>query len=334
MRAMVLNAFGPIEHSPLVLSDRQMPDPGPGQVLVKVQVCGVCRTDLHVVEGDLPGARVPIIPGHQIVGRVERVSEGVTEFVCGDRVGVAWLYQTCGACEFCLTGRENLCRGARFTSFHVNGGFAEYAVVGAAFAYHVGRAMAVEQSAPLMCAGIIGYRALRFARSNGATRLGLIGFGASAHICIQVARHLGMDVFVFSRSKLHQAHAMALGAVWAGSLNDDPQIKLGSIVNFAPAGETVPPALEKLDRAGILVLAGIHMSPVPQLEYDRHLYHERQIRSVMAATRRDGQELINLAESVPIKTDVELFDLSEANLALQKLKRSEITGSAVLRVSQ
>lgn len=333
MRAMVLNGFGPIEQSPLELMERAEPEVGIGQVLVKVEACGVCRTDLHMVEGELPAAAVPIVPGHQIVGRIARVAEGVQEFSEADRVGVAWLHETCGLCEFCCSERENLCRNARFTSFHVDGGFAEYAVVPAGFAYRLRESGPATEAAPLLCAGIIGYRALRFARGNGAKALGLIGFGASAHICIQVARHWGMDVFVFSRSVEHQAQAMALGAVWAGTLDDEVAVSLDGMIDFTPAGETVPAALEKLDRGGVLVLAGIHMSSVPALDYETHLYYERQIRSVTAATREDGRALLKLAEDVPLITEVEVFELAQANEALGKLKRGRIKGAAVLQIA-
>jgi len=334
MQAMVLNHFAPIETSPLILTECADPQPSPDQLLVKVEACGVCRTDLHVVEGELPAAKLPIIPGHQVVGEVIAAPETGCEFHRGDRVGIAWLNQTCGQCRSCLSGRENLCRHARFTGYDVDGGFAEHMVVPHDFTYPIKQTIPAEQAAPLLCAGIIGYRALKFALADDAKRLGLIGFGASAHIAIQVARYRGCDVFVLTRSEDHRSHARQLGAAWTGSLDDDPGVRLESIINFAPAGQTVPAALEKLDRGGSLVLAGIHMSPVPELHYDKHLYHERQIRSVMAATRRDARELLKLAEEIPIKTDVQVFNLPEANLALQKLKLSQLTGSAVLKIGQ
>ena len=335
MRAMLLKKFAPIEQSPLELTECAPPEPHEGELLLKVDVCGVCRTDLHLVEGELLHAKLPIIPGHQIIGDVVKISGPVGNFQIGDRVGVAWLYETCGQCEFCRSGRENLCREARFTSYDVDGGFAEFATVPAAFAYRINRNIPAENAAPLLCAGIVGYRALRFACEDETKHLGIIGFGASAHIVIQVARFWGCDVYVFSRAKEHLAHARRLGAVWTGDLEDDPPVKLQSIIDFAPAGATVPAALEKLDRGGRLILAGIHMSPVPTLNYEKHLYHERQIRSVMAATRRDGQELLDLAAEIPINTDVEVFDLADANTALQRLKASQLKGSAVLtRISR
>lgn len=334
MRAMVLRAFGAVEDSPLALADCPDPQAGEGQLLVKVAACGVCRTDLHVVEGELPGAKLPIIPGHQVVGEVVTVPRGERRFACGDRVGVAWLYQTCQVCPFCTSGRENLCRSARFTSYDVDGGFAEYIVVPSEFAYPIKTTVSPDQAAPLLCAGIIGYRALTFGCAEGRKRLGLIGFGASAHIAIQVARHMGREVFVFTRSQEHREHARRLGAVWAGGLDEEAPVALDAIVNFAPAGRTVGLALEKLDRGGMLVLAGIHMSPIGPLDYDKHLYYEKQIRSVTAATRGDAAALLNLADEIPIATDVEVFELSEANVALQKLKHSQLTGSAVLKIGR
>lgn len=332
MKAMVLKTFGPIDQSPLRLQDVANPTPGPDELLVRVDVCGVCRTDLHIVEGELPETKLPIIPGHQVVGGVVECGEKAGRFSVGDRVGMAWLNHTCGRCGFCTTGRENLCRDARFTGFDVNGGFAEFAVVPAEFAYHVPDEIPIENVAPLLCAGIIGYRSLKFACENDRQRIGMVGFGASAHIAIQVARHWGKDVYVFSRTEHHREHARQLGAVWVGGLEDDLDVKLDSAVFFAPSGKLIPPILEKLDRGGSLVLAGIYLSPTPPLDYEKHLYHERQIRSVMAATRQDGQELIDLGQSIPIRTDIEMFPLDKANEALKKLKASDLRGSAVLKI--
>ncbi len=334
MRAQVLENQAPIEQGPLVLRDVPAPEPEAGQVCVRVNVCGVCHTDLHEAEGDLELPRRPVIPGHQAVGRVDAVGEGVTDLAAGDRVGVAWLYETCGQCRFCRRGDENLCPDARFTGFHTDGGFAEYLVVPASFAYPVPKAFPDEQAAPLLCAGIIGYRALRRSRVEPGGRLGLYGFGASAHVTIQVARHWDCEVYVFTRSPEHKAHARKLGAAWVGEVPETPPERLDGSVIFAPAGKLVPPALEVLDKGGTLALAGIHMSDVPPLVYQDHLYHEKTLTSVAAATRDDGRELMHLAAEVPIRTDVETFPLEEANEALRRLKESAISGAGVLRIAE
>ncbi len=332
MKAMLLDRAGDVASDPLQLRDLPMPLPGPGEVLVKVQVCAVCRTDLHVIEGELPDVKRPLIPGHQVVGTVARLGAGVTEVQEGDRVGIAWLQGTCGTCEFCTSGRENLCLKARFTGYQVDGGYAEYAVVPARFAYPIPPAFADEAAAPLLCAGIIGYRALRLSGIKPGQRLGLYGFGASAHIAIQIARHWGCQVYVSSLKAEHQALARELGAVWVGGAQDVPPDSLHGSIIFAPAGELVPPALRALERGGTLALAGIHMSPIPSLDYDRDVFGERVLRSVTANTRQDGIDLLREAAAIPIIPRTVRFPLPQANRALQALKAGSFQGAAVLTI--
>jgi len=334
MRAMILEHSANIAAELLRLRDVPVPDPGPGLVLVQVRVCGVCRTDLHIVEGDLPAVKRPIIPGHEVVGVVARVGSGLRDgnIKEGDRVGVAWLQGTCGRCEFCLSRRENLCAQATFTGYCVDGGYAEYLVVPAAFAYPLPSAFTDDEAAPLLCAGIIGYRALRLSGVKPGQRLGLYGFGASAHITIQVARHWGCSVYVCSLREEHRALARGLGAVWVGGAADPPPDKLHGSIIFAPAGELVPPALRALEKGGTLALAGIHMSPIPMIDYDRELFGERTIRSVTANTKQDGLDLLQEAAAIPIRPHTQRFRLEEANQALQMLKAGTISGAGVLAV--
>jgi propanol-preferring alcohol dehydrogenase len=329
---MVLTHPGPAEDARLRLVDLPTPEPGPGEIRVRVEVCGVCRTDLHVVEGDLPPHKEGIIPGHEVVGRVEKLGEGASRFQVGDRVGIAWLHASCGVCGYCLRGDENLCERPTFTGWHVDGGYAEYAVAVEAFAYPLPEAVSSREAAPFLCAGIIGYRALRRSDVKPGEPLGLYGFGASAHVVIQIARHWGCPVYVSTRGERHQALARELGAVWVGRADAIPPAKLRSAILFAPAGELVPPALQALDRGGTLALAGIYMTPIPALDYDRDLFQERNLRSVTANTRRDGEELLRLAAEVPLHTHTEEFSLEEANEALRKLKLDGVRGAAVLRV--
>lgn len=332
MKAMLLDRAGDVASDPLQLRDLPVPLPGPGEVLVKVQVCAVCRTDLHVIEGELPDVKHPLIPGHQVVGTVTQVGPGVADVREGDRVGIAWLQGTCGICEFCKSGRENLCLKARFTGYQVDGGYAEYAVVPARFAYPIPPAFADEAAAPLLCAGIIGYRALRLSGIKPGQRLGLYGFGASAHIAIQIARHWGCQVYVSSLKAEHQALARELGAVWVGGAQDVPPDSLHGSIIFAPAGELVPPALRALERGGTLALAGIHMSPIPSLDYDRDVFGERVLRSVTANTRQDGIDLLREAAAIPITPRTVRFPLPQANQALQALKAGSFQGAAVLTI--
>lgn len=332
MNAMVLDRSADVATGPLHLRDVPVPRPASGEVLVKVRVCGVCRTDLHVVEGELPDIRLPLIPGHQVVGTVAELGAGVSELREGDRVGIAWLQATCGACEFCTSGRENLCEKARFTGYQADGGYAEYAVVPARYAYPIPPVFSDDEAAPLLCAGIIGYRALRLSGIKPGQRLGLYGFGASAHIAIQIARHWGCQVYVSSLKPEHQALARTLGAAWVGGALDRPPVPLHGSIIFAPAGDLVPPALRALERGGTLALAGIHMSPIPSLDYDREVFGERVLRSVTANTRQDGLDLLRDAAAIPIKPHTVRYPLRQANQALQDLKAGSFQGAAVLTV--
>jgi propanol-preferring alcohol dehydrogenase len=331
MRAAILRAPQPVETNPLAIVDVPAPQPGPTDVLVRVAACGVCRTDLHVTEGELTPRKSPIIPGHQVVGTVEQTGERVTRFRRGGRVGIAWLHSTDGTCRFCRSGRENLCDNAAFTGWTVDGGYAEYALGAEQFVYALPEGFGDLQAAPLLCAGIIGFRALRVSGIVRGGRLGIYGFGAAGHVCIQVARHWGADVYVMTRDERHRKLASELGANWVGAAADPPPRKLDSAIIFAPAGELVIAALEALDRGGTLALAGIHMSPVPPLDYGL-LYQERVVRSVANNTRADGDDFLRTAAEIPIHTEVEVFALAEANRALNALKNDAIRGAAVLRV--
>ncbi|MEX2490467.1 MAG: zinc-dependent alcohol dehydrogenase family protein [Nitrospirales bacterium] len=333
MNAMILEHEGDVTTHPLQMHDLPLPEPGPGQVRVKVTVCGVCRTDLHIVEGELPSSNRPIVPGHETVGIVDRVGPNVTLLKEGNRVGIAWLQGTCQTCEFCQTGRENLCAHATFTGYHVNGGYAEYALVSERFAYPIPDIFSDEEAAPLLCAGIIGYRALRRSHVQSGQRLGLYGFGASAHITIQIARHWGCEVYVCSLREEHRHLARQLGAVWVGEASDMPPATLHSAILFAPAGDLVPPALRALEKGGTLALAGIYMTPIPSLDYTLDLFQERTLQSVTANTRQDGLDLLREAAAIPIRTHTTLFPLEHANIALQELKAGTIQGAAVLSVS-
>lgn len=333
MRAMLLQEPAPVETAPLKLVELPVPEPAAGEVLLRVEVCGVCRTDLHVVEGELPPHRSRIVPGHQAIGRVERVGAGVERVRVGDRVGVAWLYASCGVCSYCRREQENLCDDPRFTGYDRNGGFADYLLARDAFVYPIPEGVSPRDAAPLLCAGIIGYRALVRSNARPGEALGLYGFGASAHIVLQIARHWGCQVFVCTRGEAHRALALELGATWAGPADARPPAKLQSAILFAPAGELVPVALEALDKGGTLALAGIYMTPVPSLDYQRHLFQEKNLRSVTANTRQDGEALLRLAAQIPIRTRTEEFPLQEANEALLRLKQDRINGAAVLRIA-
>ena len=328
MRALAVHAQAPIETAPLVLEERDVPRPGPGDVLVRVSACGLCRTDLHLAEGDLVLAAVPIVPGHQIVGRV---AQGGVRFREGDRVGVAWLRGTCGVCRFCETGRENLCEQARFTGWHADGGYADYALVPEAFAYPLPGPLADAEVAPLLCAGIIGYRALRLSGVTRGGSLGIYGFGSSASVTIQVARARGIEVFVCTREPAHRELARTMGAVWVGPLAEPMPRPVDGAIIFAPAGDLVPVALRSVGRGGTLALAGIHMSRIPPLDYAT-LFDERRITTVTANTREDGRELLAEATRIPIRPVVTTFPLTDANRALLALKRGEFAGSGVLVV--
>lgn len=333
MQAMVLKKPGKIEENPLQFQEIPNPEIGLKDILVRVQACGICHTDLHTVEGELSLPKLPLIPGHQVVGIVEKKGAEVRRFNLGDRVGIAWLNSTCGKCEFCKSGRENLCEQAKFTGYHSDGGYAQYTVISEDFAYAVPKTFSPTEAAPLLCAGIIGYRALRLSEIKPGQRLGLYGFGASAHIVIQTALFWKCKVYVFTRSPEHHKLALDLGAIWAGKAEQIPEKKLHSSIIFAPAGELVPHALKALNRGGTLALAGIYMTPIPQLDYMEHLYFEKRLRSVANSTRKDGEELLKLASEISIRTQVTVFPLREANRALQLLKQGKINGAGVLEIS-
>ncbi len=332
MKACLLQTPTAIERNPLEYADIATPQPKSGQVLVRVHACGVCRTDLHVIEGELPARKSPVIPGHQVVGVIEKRGEGAQRFAIGARVGVAWLHQTDGTCEYCRAGAENLCDHPKFTGYSVDGGYAEFIVAPEDFVYPIPEGFPDEQAAPLLCAGIIGFRSLRLSGIKAGGSLGFYGFGAAAHVAIQVARHWGVDVYASTRDVRHQNLALELGAVWAGGTFGEPPKKLDAAIVFAPAGEIVPAALKALKKGGVLVLGGIHMSPIPSFNYDL-LYQERVIRSVANNTRKDGEDFLRVAAEIPVRTRVQRFPLHEANRALNALKNDAISGAAVLRVS-
>jgi alcohol dehydrogenase, propanol-preferring len=325
MKAMVL-------HKPrkrLRLVELPVPEPGAGQVLVKVSACAVCRTDLHVVDGELPEPKLPIVPGHEIVGEVVRGGPGVERFRAGERVGIPWLGYTCGRCRFCAAGQENLCDGARFTGYQIDGGYAEYAVADARYCFPIHGSYADHEAAPLLCAGLIGYRSLRMAGEG--ERLGIYGFGAAAHIVAQVARHQGRQVYAFTRAGDQEAQAFAreLGAVWTGSSEAPPPEELDAAIIFAPVGALIPAALRAVRKGGVVVAGGIHMSDIPSFPY-RILWGERAVRSVANLTRRDAEEFLALAPKVPVRTEIETFPLAQANEALARLREGRLRGAAVL----
>jgi propanol-preferring alcohol dehydrogenase len=331
MKACLLRTPAPIEKNPLEFAEIPTPSPQGDEVLVRVRACGVCRTDLHVVEGELPPRKSPVIPGHQAVGVVEKLGPNASRLRVGARVGVPWLHRTCGACEFCRSGRENLCDAAAFTGWTVDGGYAEYVVAPEAFVYPIPDGFGDLEAAPLLCAGIIGFRCLRTCALQSGQVLGMYGFGAAAHVAIQVARHWGLRVFAFSRDTKHQKHARELGAEWAGTSAQSPPSKLDAAIIFAPAGELVIAALKVMKRGGSVVMGGIHSTPIPALDYSL-LYDERVIRSVANNTRQDGEDFLRVAAEIPIRTEVKLFPLSEANAALLEHKRGAIRGTAVLTI--
>jgi len=332
MKACLLREPAKIETNPLKFVDVSAPEPGEGELLIRVLACGVCRTDLHVIEGELPPRKSPVIPGHQVIGTVEKPGKGARRFGTGKRVGVAWLHKTDGTCEYCRAGAENLCDNPQFTGYTVNGGYAEYLVAPEDFLYAIPEGFPDEQAAPLLCAGIIGFRCVRLSGVKSGARLGFYGFGAAAHVAIQVARHWNVEVFASTRDARHQKLALELGARWAGGAFDEPPKRLDAAIVFAPAGEIVPAALKALKKGGVLVLGGIHMSAIPSFDYDL-LYQERMIRSVANNTRQDGEDFLRVAAETPIRTRVEVFPLQDANRALNALKNDAIPGAAVLRVS-
>ena len=330
MPAWAVGRPGPIDGGPLTWVERQVPVPGPGQVRVRVSVCGVCRTDLHLAEGDLEPRRPGVIPGHEVVGRIDQLGPGCTRLHEGDRVGVPWLARTCGACRFCRSGAENLCTGPTFTGWDIDGGYAPYAVVDEAFAYVVPDGIGDMEAAPLLCAGIIGYRALRRTALPRGGRLGIYGFGGSAHLTAQVALAEGATVHVMTRSAEARALALDLGAASAGGADDRPPEPLDAAILFAPVGDLVPTALEALDRGGTLAVAGIHLSDIPVLDYQRHLFNERTLRSVTANTRADGIEFLELAARIGIRVSATPYPFDMADRALSDLAHDRVTGAAVL----
>ncbi|MGY3567250.1 zinc-dependent alcohol dehydrogenase family protein [Sinomonas sp. RB5] len=335
MRAWWVDRPGPAGGSPgpLAFGERPGPAPGPGEVLVRVSVWGVCRTDLHLAEGDLAPRRHGVIPGHEAVGRVEALGPGARRFGLGDRAGIAWLRGTCGTCRFCRSGRENLCTAPRFTGWDEDGGYAELAVVREDFAYPIPEAFSDREAAPLLCSGIIGYRALQRAALPDGGRLGIYGFGGSAHITAQLAMHRGASVYVMTRAPEARQLALDLGAVWAGGADQAPPEKLDAAILFAPVGTLVPPALAALDRGGTLAVAGIHLSDIPPLDYQQHLFQERQLRSVTANTRADGEEFFRLAAEIPVRATTVPYAFEDADRALADLAGDRITGAAVLEVT-
>ncbi|HZU80273.1 MAG TPA: zinc-dependent alcohol dehydrogenase family protein [Acidimicrobiales bacterium] len=333
MHAWTVERPGPLAAGPLDYGERPRPEPGPGQVLVEVTVCGVCRTDLHVAEGDLPVHRRGVVPGHEVVGRVVAHGPGAAQVPVGTRVGIAWLGWTCGACRWCRRGRENLCPDARFTGWDLDGGYAEFAVADERYVYKLPDGLDDEAAAPLLCAGIIGYRALRLADVPPGGRLGLYGFGASAHLTAQLAVALGAELYVMTRSDGARRLAESLGARWTGPVDAPPPVKLDAAVLFAPVGTLVPTALAALDRGGVLAVAGIHLSDVPALVYEEHLFYERTVRSVTANTRRDGEEFLTLAERLGVRATTTAYPLAHADRALADVAGDRLVGAAVLRVA-
>jgi propanol-preferring alcohol dehydrogenase len=330
MRAMVLEKLG----EPLRLREVPVPEPGPQQVLIRVHACGVCRTDLHIVDNELPPPKLPLIPGHEIAGVVAQVGEGVKKFRVGDRIGVPWLGYTCGRCFYCRRDQENLCENALFTGFTLDGGYADYTVANAAYCFHLPKGYGYLEAAPLLCAGLIGYRSYRLTGEH-VDRLGLYGFGASAHIIAQVAAYQGKRVYAFTHPGDHETQSFArqLGAGWAGGSDERPPEPLDAAILFAPVGALVPAALRVLVKGGSVVCAGIHMSDIPSFPY-RLLWGERLIRSVANLERQDGEELLAIAPQVPVKTKVQVFPLDQANEALDSIRTGKLEGAAVLDLTQ
>lgn len=330
MRAWTVKDPGPIDTHPIQLVEREAPEPGPRQVLVKVLTCGVCRTDLHLAEGDLVPKRRGVIPGHEVIGIVEAMGSSSARFSLGDRIGIAWLRRTCGICYYCKSGSENLCISPLFTGWDEDGGFAEYAVVDEDYAYPIPDEFSDETAAPLLCSGIIGYRALRRSALPDGGRLGIYGFGASAHLSIQIALHQGARVHVVTRSEEARKLALQMGASSAVDVGEYPPEPLDSAILFAPVGSLVPQIMEALDRGGTLAIAGIHLSDIPSLSYDRHVFQEKNLRSVTANTRKDGTEFLELAARIPIKVTTVVYPFEQADKALTDLAHDRFTGAAVL----
>lgn len=334
MKAMVLHEIADIETSPLRLEEVDDPRPGPGEVRVRVAACGLCRTDLHVIEGDLPREKLPIIPGHQVVGTVDMLGAGCSRLGEGDRVGIAWLRHTCGECRCCTTGRENLCERSRFTGYHADGGYAELAVVPEDYAHVLGDDFDDVAAAPLLCAGIVGYRALQRAKLPPGGRLAIYGFGSSAHIVAQIALHRGCELYVVSRTPGHQELALSMGARWAGGDPADMPADADSAILFAPVGRLVPTCLEHLAPGGTLSIAGIYLSDIPQMSYEKHVFHERDIRSVTSNTRDDGRSLLLEAAEAGVVPHTVIYPLADANRGLADMKAGRIDGTGVLVIGE
>jgi propanol-preferring alcohol dehydrogenase len=332
MKAMVLQYCDVVENAPLSLEDVPSPDPGKGELTIRVNACGVCHTDLHEAEGDLRPPSLPRIPGHEIIGIVESTGSASSRFAEGERVGVTWLHSTCGTCRYCTRGMENLCDHATFTGYDVDGGYAERVIVPEDFAFRIPDAFTDAAAAPLMCAGVIGYRALRLSGVKPGDRLGLFGFGASAHIAIQVATWWGCEVHVFTRSPRHQEHARVLGATWAGALGEEPGHEVDCGVSFAPSGQVVRDALDVIEKGGTLAINAVSMTDIPPIPWSA-LYHERRLASVANVTRLDATEFLELAGNIPVQTTITTYTLDEANRALLDVKTSAIDGAAVLVLS-
>lgn len=334
MKAMGLYKNQPIEAGPLVLTEVPRPTPGPQEVLIKILCCAICRTDLHVIEGDLPSKKPFLIPGHQVIGRVAALGSSAEQLKIGQKVGAAWLGLTCGDCPYCLSEKENLCLSPKFTGYDFDGGFAEYMTAHQSFVYPLNEACNDIATAPLLCAGIIGYRALKRSLFKPGSHLGIFGFGSSAHIVIQIARQQGGAISVITRAKEHRVLAEKLGAFWTGDTAQDLPEKMDSAILFAPAGNLVPEALNSLKRGGTLAIAGIHLSPIPQLDYQAHLFYERDLRSVTANTRQDGRELLQTAVDLGLTPETKVYELTDANQALIDLKQDRIIGTGVLNISK
>lgn len=334
MKAWQLIEKGPFTPDRLETREVNRPEPEENEILIKVHTCGICHTDLHVIEADIESRSLPLTLGHQVVGEVIQINGSSDDYEIGDRVGVPWLYHTCGNCPDCRNGRENLCRNALFTGCDVHGGFAEYMTVPISFAHPVPQGIDPVQAAPLLCGGVVGYRALQLSEATSGDRVGLYGFGSSASMVIQAAIHKGCECYVFTRSERHMELAESLGAVWTGRAEEDPGVKMNRSILFAPAGSLVPPALNRLRQGGTLAIAGIYLSPIPELDYEQHLYRERTVKSVTASTRRNVREFLDLAEQIPVKTATETFRFNQLPEALQRMNESNHNASPVLMISE
>jgi propanol-preferring alcohol dehydrogenase len=333
MKAWAVGTPGPVDSQPLVPVEREVPVPGRGQIRLRVRVCGVCRTDLHLAEGDLLPKHHQVVPGHEVVGTVDAIGTGCDRFSMGARVGVPWLARTCGRCRFCLSGRENLCVVPLFTGWDVDGGYAGYVLANESFAYAIPDVFSDQEAAPLLCAGIIGYRALRRSKLPPGGRLGMYGFGGSAHLTAQIALFEGARVHVLTRSARARDLARELGVHSVGGSEDEPPEPLDASILFAPIGALVPSALRSLERGGTLAIAGIHLSDIPALNYEEHLFEERSLTSVTANTRKDGEEFLQLAARIPVRASTQAYDLDQANQALADLAHGSVKGAAVLMIS-